>query len=312
MIDLPMVPAQAPPRLVGLTIDEQPVEVPEGSTVLDACAKLGIDTPTLCYGETLTPANACRICVVEMEGARALVPACSRKVEADMVIKTDSERVRRSRKMVIEFLASSVDLSITPAAQDYLQRYDGHPERYGPPAPPDPDRDHKRTGHHERPDGQTAATVHAPTKVDNDLYVRDYSKCILCYKCVDACGEQYQNTFAITVAGRGFDARISTEYANPLPESACVYCGNCIAVCPTGALMSVAEYEKRQAGTWDEENETVVATVCPYCGVGCNLELHVQENEIVNVTSPDGHDVTLGNLCIKGRFGYQYVQNRRR
>jgi predicted molibdopterin-dependent oxidoreductase YjgC len=90
-----------------------------------------------------------------------------------------------------------------------------------------------------------------------------------------------------------------------------VYCGNCIAVCPTGALMSVAEYEKREAGTWDAEHETVVSTVCPYCGVGCNLELHVQENEVVNVTSPHDHDVTEGNLCIKGRFGYQYVQNRR-
>ena len=248
MIELPIVPTQPPPRLVGLTIDEQQVEVPEGSTVLDACAKLGIDTPTLCYGKTLTPSNVCRICVVEMEGGRALVPACSRKVEPDMVIRTDSDRVRHSRKMVIEFLASSVDLSITPAAQAYMQRYDAHPERYGPPAPPDTERDHKRTGHHERPDGQTAATVHAPTKVDNDLYVRDYSKCILCYKCVDACGDQYQNTFAITVAGRGFDARISTEYANPLPESACVYCGNCIAVCPTGALMFRSEHELRETG----------------------------------------------------------------
>ena len=89
--------------------------------------------------------------------------------------------------------------------------------------------------------------MHAPPKVDNDLYVRDYSKCILCYKCVDACGEQYQNTFAITVAGRGFDARISTEYANPLPDSACVYCGNCIAVCPTGALMFKSEHDLRDA-----------------------------------------------------------------
>jgi predicted molibdopterin-dependent oxidoreductase YjgC len=307
VIDLPMIPTQAPRRLVALTIDEQQVEVPEGSTVLDACAQLGIDTPTLCYGETLAPANACRICVVEMEGARALVPACSRRAEADMVIKTDSPRVRHSRKMVIEFLASSVDLSIAPAAQDYLQRYDGHPERYGPPAPPDPDRDHKRTGHHERPDGQTAATVHAPTKVDNDLYVRDYSKCILCYKCVDACGEQYQNTFAITVAGRGFDARISTEYANPLPESACVYCGNCIAVCPTGALMFSSEHELRQTADWDESRQTQTETICPYCGVGCNLTLHVQDNQIVKVSSPDDHDITRGNLCIKGRFGFQHI-----
>src|SRR5580693_9735680 len=119
-----MVSAEPAKRLVSLTIDEQPVEVAEGSTILDACNQLGIDTPTLCYGETLTPANACRICVVELEGARTLVPACSRKVEPDMVIRTDSERVRLSRKMVIEFLASSVDLSITQVAGDYLKRYD--------------------------------------------------------------------------------------------------------------------------------------------------------------------------------------------
>jgi predicted molibdopterin-dependent oxidoreductase YjgC len=306
-IALPMAPPEPAVRQITLTIDEESVDVPEGSTVLDACRKLGIDTPTLCYGDTLMPANACRICVVELEGARTLVPACSRKVEPDMVIRTDSERVRLSRKMVIEFLASSVDLSITQVAGDYLKRYDGKPERYGPPAPPDPHRDHKHAGHHERPDGQTAATVRAPTKVDNDLYVRDYSKCILCYKCVDACGEQYQNTFAITVAGRGFDARISTEYANPLPESACVYCGNCIAVCPTGALMFKSEHDLRDAATWDESRQTQTETICPYCGVGCNLTLHVQDNQIVKVTSPADHDITRGNLCIKGRFGFQHV-----
>jgi predicted molibdopterin-dependent oxidoreductase YjgC len=308
VIELPMAAHEPPTRLLTLTIDDQSVEVPEGSTILDACKKLEIDTPTLCYGETLTPANACRICVVELEGARALVPACSRIAEPDMVIQTDSPRVRHSRKMVVEFLASSVDLSITPAAKGYLQRYDGDPERYGPPASADPDRDRKRAGHHERPDGQTAATVYAPAKVDNDLYVRDYSRCILCYKCVDACGEQYQNTFAITVAGRGFDARISTEYANPLPDSACVYCGNCIAVCPTGALMFRSEHDLREADAWDESRQTQADTICPYCGVGCSLTLHVQDNQIVKVTSPDDHDITRGNLCIKGRFGFQHVR----
>ena len=152
-----------------------------------------------------------------------------------MKVQTDSDRVRHSRKLVLELLASSVDLTTTPVAPGYLERYGAVPERYGPPAPPS-ERDSARAGHHDEPDGQTAATVHAPVKVDNELYVRDYSKCILCYKCVDACGAQYQNTFAIAVAGRGFDARISTEYVVELPESACVYCGNCIAVCPTGAL----------------------------------------------------------------------------
>ena len=229
-----------------------------------------------------------------------------------MVVKTDSERVRHSRKMVMEFLASSTDLSTTPVASGYLERYDADPERYGPPAPPDPDRDRRRTGFHEEPDGQTAATVHAPIKVDNDLYVRDYSKCILCYKCVDACGAQWQNTFAITVAGRGFDARISTEFANPLPDSACVYCGNCIAVCPTGALMFASEHELREAEQWDESRQTTADTVCPYCGVGCNLTLHVQDNEIVKVSSPDDHDITRGNLCIKGRFGFQHVRPKSR
>jgi predicted molibdopterin-dependent oxidoreductase YjgC len=153
--------------------------------------------------------------------------------------------------------------------------------------------------------------VHQPEKIDNDLYMRDYSKCILCYKCVEACGTDYQNTFAIAVAGRGFDARISTEFAVPLPDSACVYCGNCIAVCPTGALMFSSEHDRRAAGTWDEQRQTQTDTICPYCGVGCTLTLHVQDNEIVKVTSPYDVTITRGNLCIKGRFGWRYVQNRK-
>jgi predicted molibdopterin-dependent oxidoreductase YjgC len=307
-----MTPLAAPARMVELEIDGHAVRVFEGSTILDACAALGIDTPTLCFGETLRPANVCRVCVVELEGARVLAPACSRKVEPGMVVKTDSERVRLSRKLVLELLASSVDLSIAPNVPAYLERYGARPERYGPPAPPDPDRDRKRTGHHVEPDGLTAATVSAPAKADNELYVRDYSKCILCYKCVDACGEQYQNTFAIAVAGRGFDARISTEYVAELPESACVYCGNCIAVCPTGALIFKSEYDMRAEGTWDESQQSQTDTICPYCGVGCNVTLHTQDNRIVKVTSPDDHDITRGNLCIKGRFGFQHVQARDR
>jgi predicted molibdopterin-dependent oxidoreductase YjgC len=296
--------------MIELEVDGQPVRVFEGQTILDALRKLEIATPTLCYGDTLQPANACRVCVVEIEGARVLAPSCSRKAEAGMQVRTDSERVRHSRKLVLELLGSSVDLSTTPVAEGYLADYDAQPERFGPPAPPDPARDRKRAGHHVEPDGQTAATVAGPVKVDNELYVRDYSKCILCYKCVEACGDDHQNTFAIAVAGRGFGSHISTELDVELPESACVYCGNCIAVCPTGALMPVSEFEMRQAGTWDESRQTEVDTICPYCGVGCNLSLHVQDGEIVKVTSPDDHDVTRGNLCIKGRFGYQHVQNR--
>ncbi len=122
--------------------------------------------------------------------------------------------------------------------------------------------------------------------LDNELYVRDYARCILCYKCVEACGVDAQNTFAIAVAGRGFDAHISTEYDSPLPASACVYCGNCIGVCPTGALMFRSEHEMRAAGTWDEDAQVRTDTICPYCGVGCTLTLHVQAGAIVKVTSP--------------------------
>ena len=189
-----------------------------------------------------------------------------------MIVRTDSERVRLSRRLVLEFLASSVDISTAPAMQAYMERYDAHPERFGP----------------------TADTVAQPPKIDNELYMRDYSKCILCYKCVEACGVDAQNTFAIAVAGRGFDARISTEQAVPLPEGACVYCGNCIGVCPTGALMFKSEHDMRAEGTWDESAQTVTETICPYCGVGCVLDLHVQDNTIVKVSSPMDSSVTEG------------------
>ena len=308
----PAPPPRPAPAAVELTIDGKAVAAPAGSTILDACRSQGIDTPTLCYVESLTPVNVCRVCVVEVTGSRVLVPACSRKIEAGMDVKTDSDRVRHSRKMVLEFLGSSVDLSTAPAVPAYNERYGADATRYGDPAPPAQagERDASDAGHHHAPSGAAAQTVHQPVKVDNDLYVRDYSKCILCYKCVEACGEDAQNTFAIAVAGRGFDARISTEQVVPLPDSACVYCGNCIGVCPTGALMFKSEFDMRAAGTWDESAQTVTDTICPYCGVGCTLSLHVQENTIVKVESPMDSSVTEGHLCIKGRFGFQFVQNR--
>jgi predicted molibdopterin-dependent oxidoreductase YjgC len=309
---LPLLDGAPARRSVELTIDGAKVSVPEGATILDACRARGIDTPTLCYAENLTPVNVCRVCVVELTGARVLVPACSRPAEQGMVVATDSERVRLSRRLVLELLASSVDLSTAPAYAAYAARYDAHPERFGPRAPAAGmgEREAAHTGHHHAPEEGAAASVAQPVKVDNDLYVRDYGKCILCYKCVEACGKDAQNTFAIAVAGRGFDARIATENDVPLPDSACVYCGNCIGVCPTGALMFKSEHTLREAGAWDEAKQTVTETICPYCGVGCTLGLHVQEGAIVKVSSPLDSTVTEGHLCIKGRFGWQFAQNR--
>lgn len=285
---VPSAPARDQRPEVELSVDGQSVSVPEGSTLLDACGQCGIDTPTLCYVETLTPVNVCRVCVVELEGSRTLVPACSRKAEPGMVIRTDSERVRLSRRMVLEFLASSTDVTQSPELCSYMESYGADPERYG-----------------ER-DAQAESKTQ-PAKVDNELYVRDYAKCVLCYKCVEACGEDAQNTFAIAVAGRGFDAHIATEFDVSLPDSACVYCGNCIGVCPTGALVFKAEHDLRGRGDWDASRQQSTDTICPYCGVGCTLSVHTQDNQIVKVTSPLDQEVTSGNLCIKGRFGWQFT-----
>ncbi|MEO5973665.1 MAG: 2Fe-2S iron-sulfur cluster-binding protein [Ilumatobacteraceae bacterium] len=297
-------------RSVSLTIDGESITVAEGTTLLDACKSVGKEIPTLCYGDTLTPKNACRVCMVEVEGSRVLVPSCSRPAESEMVVRTDTDRTRHSRKLVLELLGSSVDLSLTKNVNRWNEQYGADPSRFGTLAAPTSDRDAALAGHHHRTDGSAVLNVHQPVKIDNELYIRDYSKCILCYQCVDACGEQWQNTFAISVAGRGFDARISTEFAVDLTDSACVYCGNCIQVCPTGALMFTSEFNMRADGSWDESHQTETDTICPYCGVGCALTLHVQDNEIVKVTSPSDHSVTHGNLCIKGRFGFQHVQNR--
>jgi len=231
-----------------VTVDGESVEVRPGATVLDACTARGVDTPTLCFGDTIRARNVCRVCVVEVAGNRALVPACSRPVEAGMEILTDSPRVRHARRLVLELLGSSVDLSLTGGVDEWSAEYGADPARFGTEA---------------------------------------------------------QNTFAIWVSGRGFGARIATEYDAVLPDSACVYCGNCIEVCPTGALMFKSEFDLRESGGWAEERQHTTTTICPYCRVGCNLDLVVQDNQVVRVNSPADHEITHGNLCIKGRFGTQ-------
>src|SRR6202011_793913 len=183
---------------------------------------------------------------------------------------------------VLEFLASSVDLSVASDLQALLVEYGAQPERFA---------------------ASEAATVRQPGKVDNELYVRHYSKCLLCSRCVQACGSEAQNPFAIWVSGRGFEARIATEFDAPLPDSACVYCGNCIEVCPTGALLFKTEFDLRESGGWAEERQGTTTTTCPHCGGGRHPDLVFQDNRVVRVNSPAGHDITHGNLCIKGRFG---------
>jgi predicted molibdopterin-dependent oxidoreductase YjgC len=275
-----------PTTSVMVTIDGEPRLVPEDATLLEACRAAGADIPSLCYLETLDPINSCRVCVVEVSGSRTLVPSCSRTVEEGMDVQTYSERVQRARRVVYELLASAVDLSlVADETSRQMDRYGVDPSSF--------------------PEGWRRTDE---VRIQDDLYIRDYDKCIMCFRCVSACGAEAQNTFAIDVAGRGLTSTISTEYDTTLPESACVYCGNCVGVCPTGALMFTSEYTMRRDGTWDQDAQTVTTTICSFCGVGCNLELHVQDNRIVKVTSPLDHPVTEGHLCIKGRFGYAYIQ----
>jgi len=198
---------------VTLTIDGQAITVPAGTTILHAAAQLNKSVPTICYHEHFTPPSLCRMCVVEVEKSRVLVQACSRECEEGMVVQTHSLRVRAARKMILELLNSAVDLSDAPEIQALMREYGAEAARFG---------EAKRREH--------------PLQDDNPFYIRDYSKCILCWRCVQACGEDVQWTFAITKAGRGFDSRIATFFDKPIPETTCVYCGNCVQACPTGAL----------------------------------------------------------------------------
>jgi NADH dehydrogenase/NADH:ubiquinone oxidoreductase subunit G len=204
---------------VTLTIDGQTITVPEGTTLLQAAQQLQKEIPTVCYHPHFTPPSLCRVCVVEMEKSRVLVQACSRIAENGMVIKTDSPRVQLARKVLMEMLNSAVDLSDAPEIQAYMRTYQADPNRYGAKI--------------ERRE--------FPLFDDNPFYLRDYSKCIMCWRCVQACGEDVQWTFAIYRAERGFESQISTFEHVPIPESTCVYCGNCVQACPTGALKAKRE-----------------------------------------------------------------------
>ena len=220
------------------------------------------------------------------------MPACSRNVRGR---DEDQDRLASACARAATWCSSSrrrPSTSRWPTTCSVRCSATAQPERYGAAASRHARANATRAAGHHHAAHDGAATVAQPVKIDNDLYVRDYSKCILCYKCVEACGTDAQNTFAIAVAGRGFDAHISTEYDVPLPDSACVYCGNCIGVCPTGALMFKTEHDMRAAGSGTSREQTKADTICSYCGVGCTLTLHVQDNEIVKVTSPIEHDVT--------------------
>lgn len=214
-----------------VTVDGRQVMAPAGSTLKEAAELAGVDIPTVCHTVRFATGANCRVCVVEVAGSRTLVPACDRRVEPYMEVQTDSERVRRSRRVVLELLLAQADLSASPEALAYAEYYGAEPERWADPEDGPPDAG---TG----------------VKRDNPFFLRDYDRCILCQKCTEACGAGIQYTFAIAVTGRGHEATIGTGGTGLLPDSPCVFCGNCVEVCPTGALMPLYEAEARERGEW--------------------------------------------------------------
>ena len=208
---------------ITLTIDGQQAIVEQGTTLLKAAQQVGVDIPTICFHEATTSNALCRICVVEVEGQRLLQPACIVKAAQDMKVQTKSERVIRARRTVLEMLASTMDLSDAPEIQVMLYEYGASSSRF-------PDA--------ERRESQV--------RDDNPMYVRDYSKCLLCWRCVQVCADDAQYTFAINFDGRGFETQIGTFFDRSIPETSCVLCGQCVAVCPTGALKPKREFMLEQ------------------------------------------------------------------
>jgi len=204
---------------VTLTIDGREVSAEPGTTLLDAARDLGKDVPTICFHEATTANAVCRMCVVEVEGMRVLQPACIVQAAEGMKVQTRSEKVVRARRTVLEMLDSTVDLSDSPEIQTMLTNYEAHGARF--------------------PESERRSV---PILDDNPMYVRDYSKCVLCWRCVQVCAEDAQYTFAINFDGRGFETQIGTFFDKAIPETSCVLCGQCIGVCPTGALKQKREY----------------------------------------------------------------------
>jgi NADH dehydrogenase/NADH:ubiquinone oxidoreductase subunit G len=200
-------------------MDGKKVTAEEGKTLLDAARENGIDIPTICFHEVTTANALCRICVVEVEGQRALQPACIVKAANDMKIQTRSEKVIRARRTILEMLVSTIDLLDAPEIQNMLIEYGASSSRF-------PDAEHRES----------------KVKDDNPMYIRDYSKCLLCWRCVQVCADDAQYTFALNFSGRGFETQIGTFFDRPISETSCVLCGQCVAVCPTGALKPKREF----------------------------------------------------------------------
>ncbi len=272
-------------NMIKFNINGKDIEVEEGKTILEISREIGIDIPTLCYDESLSIFGGCRLCVVEAEGYDGLLTACSTKPREGMVVHTESEKVVKARRDIIDLLLSNhpIDcLTCEKAGECGLQDL---AYRYGV-------REPSYIG--EKKDYAIESL--------NPVLERDQSKCILCGKCVRVCRE-VQCTTAVDFVGRGFDSKIATGFDAPIDEENCRLCGQCISVCPTGAI---SNKQLKQVRPWEVEK---VRTTCPFCGVGCNFDLNVKDGKIVGVTPNPDAPVNGTEMCVKGRFGSDFVHS---
>jgi NADH dehydrogenase/NADH:ubiquinone oxidoreductase subunit G len=207
-------------------MDGKEVTAQDGQTLLDVARENGIDIPAICFHEATTANAVCRICVVEVEGQRVLQPSCIVKAADNMKVQTRSEKVIRARKTILEMLSATMDLSEAPEIQGMMKEYGASDERF-----PDAER-------------RVSEVID-----DNPMYIRDYSKCLLCWRCVQVCADDAQYTFAINFDGRGYETQIGTFFDKSIPETSCVLCGQCVGVCPTGALKPKREFLLEQGKT---------------------------------------------------------------
>ena len=267
-----------------LTIDGRKVQAPRGVTVLEAALGAGMYIPHLCYDPDLKPYGACRFCIVEIEGMRGLPTSCTTLAMDGMVVHTETPKVNRSRRIAMELIMANHhgDCLACPKNQhcelQKIARYLGIEQE-----------DFNRL---------RKSTQVLPIDRSHPAFDRDPNKCILCGKCVRTCHE-LAGIGAIDIAFRGYSAKVSTLGDKPLTESACESCGECLARCPTGALMPKCTTEPTQE----------VKTICPYCGVGCSIYLGVRGDDIVSLRGDDESPVNRGGLCVKGRFGFDFIKH---